>query len=76
MKSLPERSDGATLFKGCLVCNLPNDGAVAVLCDSCLETNAPILDACHGELASGGRAPRESLTEAFDHDMRFHEDEQ
>ena len=28
---------------GCLVCRLPSDGAVAVVCDACLESGAPIV---------------------------------
>ena len=60
---------------GCFQCGLPSDGAIAVLCDRCLESSAPILDACAGYPASGGRVPRESLDIPFDHDMRFHEDE-
>ena len=61
---------------GCVVCGLPSDGAVAVVCDACLESGAPILDVCSGYPASGVRVARESLTEPFDHDMAAHEGEQ
>jgi len=57
---------------GCLQCGLPQAGAIAVLCDRCLETNAPILDVCYGYPSSGGRVARESCVEPFDHDMRMH----
>jgi len=69
---LPERSDGLILYRGCLQCGLPNDGAIAVVCDRCLETNAPIFDVCYGYPSGGGRVARETLTEPFEHDMRMH----
>jgi len=35
-------------------------------------TNAPICDVCYGYPSGGGRLPRETRVEAFDHDMRMH----
>ena len=70
--TLPYRAPVAGKGWGCLQCNLPNDGAIAVVCDRCLETNAPIFDVCYGYPSGGGRVPCETLVEAFDHDMRMH----
>lgn len=61
---------------GCFQCGLPSDGAVAVVCDACLESGAPILDVCHGYPKENMRTARESLTEPFDHDEVAHEGEQ
>ncbi len=57
---------------GCVVCDLPADGAVAVLCDRCLLTHAEIKDACHGYASEGRRVSLKSLTEPFDHDRSKH----
>jgi hypothetical protein len=73
---LPFRAPVSGKGWGCVVCHLPSDGAVAVLCDACLESGAPIRDVCAGYPAENMRMARESLKEAFDHDMRFHEGEQ
>lgn len=64
----PERGKGW----GCVVCGLPSDGAVAVLCDHCLETSAPILDVCCGYPKENMRTARASLIAAFDHDPSRH----
>jgi len=57
---------------GCVVCGLPDDGASAVVCDSCFEE--PLKYACKGYIASKERIPIEELTEKFDHDYRYHPD--
>lgn len=60
---------------GCLVCGLPLDGAVAVLCDSCLEAKAEIRFVCAGYPAQDGRMPIEELAfEPFGHDLALHDD--
>ena len=73
--TLPFRSPTPGFGWGCVVCHLPSDGAVAVLCDACLESGAPIVDVCHGYPKENMRMARESLTAAFDHDLARHEDE-
>jgi hypothetical protein len=73
--TLPVRSPTPGFGWGCFVCNLPSDGAVAVLCDACLERGMPILDVCHGYPKENMRMSRESCREAFDHDPARHEDE-
>jgi hypothetical protein len=65
---------------GCLVCELPNDGAVAVLCDSCIAIyqadHAALRFACRGYPASDGRVPiADLLSRPFDHDEEAHREE-
>jgi hypothetical protein len=60
---------------GCVVCSVPNNGALAVLCDACLEAEAPIVDVCYGHAASGLRSAREACIEPFEHDMTKHEED-
>lgn len=61
---------------GCVVCDLPPDGAVAVLCDKCLEKMqrgaGQIVYACVGYAGENQRVRVDALTEAFDHDMSKH----
>lgn len=40
---------------GCQVCGLPENGAIAVVCDECMALDAPIVDVCSGWAADGGR---------------------
>lgn len=57
---------------GCVVCNLPFDGAVAVLCDRCLEIQAGLRFAVNGFAADKKRIPYEDLRGVHEHDMKFH----
>ncbi len=52
---------------GCVVCGLPNDGAVAVVCDACVEQQRTPTHACASYPAAPERVLIESLTEPFDH---------
>ena len=52
---------------GCVVCGLPSDGAIAVVCDQCLELDAPIVEVCNGYATNGKRLNRIFVTEPFDH---------
>jgi hypothetical protein len=72
---LPVRAPVPGKGWGCFVCGLPSNGAVAVLCDTCLESGAPIRDVCHGYPKENMRMSRESCIEAFDHDPARHEGE-
>jgi hypothetical protein len=56
---------------GCVVCGVWG-GAVAVICDDCLEKKAEIKFACDGFPVDKKRIPIEQLTEFFDHDRRLH----
>jgi hypothetical protein len=60
---------------GCFQCGLPFDGADAVVCDACLESKAPILDAIYGLAEDKKRVPYHTLTGYFDHDMSKHPEE-
>jgi hypothetical protein len=57
---------------GCVVCNLPLDGASAVLCDRCIDLwqkdAAELKWACAGFPGSEGRVLYTELTELHDHD--------
>jgi hypothetical protein len=57
---------------GCAVCGRPNDGAVAVLCDGCLDGTHELLFACKGYPADGERVPIGELAGHFDHDLFKH----
>jgi hypothetical protein len=74
---LPLRGPIAGTGWGCIVCNLPLDGAVAVLCDGCLElvaAGAWPLFVCRGWPVDHGRAPFAELSaDPFDHDLAAHQ---
>lgn len=61
---------------GCVVCGLPAMGAVAVLCDECLEKSAEkktnVKFACVGSPGENRRIEIQKLTEVFEHDMSKH----
>jgi hypothetical protein len=57
---------------GCLVCHLPANGAVAVVCDACLDQDVPITHICVGYPGEGKRASRADYTEPFRHDEGRH----
>ena len=69
---------------GCLVCNLPADGAVAVVCGKCASKlegykTDPIQGlrwACKGYPAEDGRVPIVEVlsTAPHDHDMTKHQE--
>lgn len=58
---------------GCAVCGLPANGAVAVLCDRCLDARVNIRFAVVGYAAAPehGRIPVEELS-SFQHNLRRH----
>jgi hypothetical protein len=60
---------------GCMICGLPLNGAIAVVCDDCLPTiqaGANPKFVCVGYPSANERVPFSSLTEPFDHDMSKH----
>lgn len=60
---------------GCFQCGRPNEGAIAVLCDACLERHRegePLQFAVQGPPAQNERVPLATLTEKFEHDMSKH----
>lgn len=61
---------------GCVVCGLPSDGAVAVMCDSCVTAEVDPQFVCVGWISEGGRMPIAELpNEPFDHDMAKHRED-
>ena len=51
---------------GCLICDLDQAGAVAVLCDECMENSKGVpLNVCLGSPADNRRFPRSQLKEPF-----------
>lgn len=65
---------------GCVVCGLPNDGAVVVLCDGCTElyeAGATPIYVCVGYPADDQRALYAELPDVpFGHDPAKHADEE
>lgn len=61
---------------GCMVCELPYDGALAVVCDTCIDdpgVEARIKEVASGFLGKKARAPIDSLSdETFKHDPAKH----
>jgi hypothetical protein len=60
---------------GCLACGLPLNGAIAIVCDGCLEALNQGLElkfACRGYPGKDGRVPIEELAGEFDHNILKH----
>lgn len=54
---------------GCVVCDLPNDGAIAVLCDNCRGDEPSAV--CVGYPSEGVRLPVSALlSNVFDHNLK------
>lgn len=71
-KRSPRRGSGCW---GCVVCGLPMEGAIAVICDACFvehEKGAPVKFVVVGAAQNGERVPLESLVEDFNHDRTKH----
>jgi|SRR5579871_4870459 len=65
---------------GCFQCDLPMDGAFAVLCNRCADDwqagRAEMRFVCRGEPGKDGRIPFADLSpEPFGHDMSRHPEE-
>jgi hypothetical protein len=60
---------------GCFQCDQPQDGAVAVVCDACHDSGAPLKFACKGYPGKDGRVPIAELQGIHEHDMSKHQDE-
>jgi hypothetical protein len=55
---------------GCVLCDLPMDGAIAVVCDACI--GQPLKFACRGYPGEEGRVPFAELRGTHQHNMRKH----
>lgn len=59
---------------GCVVCRLPLDGAIAVVCDDCIDVSPPRF-VCAGYPVTLERVAFDALSpEPFDHDPTKHPD--
>ncbi len=52
---------------GCGLCGLPRDGALAVLCDQCMASDAGVLDVVNGPLTGKLRMPYRECVGTFIH---------
>lgn len=63
---------------GCVVCDLPANGASAVLCDKCFEEyklqNITLKTVCGGYPYKNTRIPFEQLNKKFEHDDSKHQE--
>ena len=57
---------------GCVVCDLPLDGAIALLCDECVANGREPIEALAGDVESGLRVPVEQLRGEHRHDLVVH----
>jgi hypothetical protein len=70
---LKQRAPVAGTGWGCKTCGIPEDGAMAVLCEECHKESKPILYACIGLVIENNRVPIESLSkEPFEHNVHAH----
>jgi hypothetical protein len=69
---LPKLAPIAGRGWGCVVCGLPADGALAVVCERCADTGVELVDACRGYPGEDGRVPIDTLEGEFEHDRRLH----
>lgn len=72
---LPKRAPVAGTGWGCVTCRVPADGAIAVVCDACMEADRPILDVCFGYAPRNERVAMETVTDPFEHNPAMHADE-
>lgn len=65
---------------GCVVCDLPSDGAVAVICDDCIgpwqRGEMKICQVCYGYPGNGQRVDIAEVEGHFEHDLSKHSDEE
>jgi hypothetical protein len=70
---LKRRAPVAGTGWGCCICGIPEDGAIAILCNECFQAGKPILFVCEGLVLENKRTPIESLSEiVFDHNVHNH----
>jgi len=67
------RPDGAW---GCVVCGLPNEGAIAVMCDACIDTKQEPIRACFGAPGKNNRIDISKLVGDHEHDNSKHKEDE
>ncbi len=68
----PFQDHGSRHRRACFVCHLPKDGAVAVLCDECIQNEIDPKFAVAGFADMKQRVPITELKEPFEHDELLH----
>jgi len=71
--ALPVRAPEPGTGWGCMICKLPMNGALAVVCDKCLAENKEIKWVIKGPVWLGGRIEKKYLVLPFDHKPGKHE---
>lgn len=61
VESLPQLAPIPGTGWGCHLCDLPNDGAIAVLCEACRRTRGAVREVCLGYPVDKRRCPVEQL---------------
>jgi hypothetical protein len=57
---------------GCMQCMMPMDGAVAIICDECKESQAEIQWVVYDKIWLNERVLLSTCTEPFEHNVRYH----
>lgn len=74
--ALPYKSKTSGIGWGCVVCGLPSNGAIAVVCDVCIEKeNLDIKEVCLGFAEEKTRIPYSEIaheSNKFEHDYSKH----
>ena len=70
--ALPYKAPQPGTGWGCTICELPLDGAFAVVCDHCMQVHTPLKFAVDGLVADKGRIPIDQVSEPFKHDNLRH----
>ena len=73
---LPELAPVAGTGWGCVVCGLGADGAMAVICDACLDSHAEIRFAMSGLAIGRLRIKRSMLEGVHEHNQERHRTEE
>jgi hypothetical protein len=71
---LPHRASVPGTGWGCIVCNLPPDGAVAIVCDDCLQSQRELQNVIFGYPMEKQRVGYEAVSHTkFKHTQELHE---
>jgi hypothetical protein len=74
---LPHRASVPGAGWGCIVCNLPPDGAVAIVCDDCLQAGSDLQNVIFGYPMEKQRVGYEAVSHTkFKHTQELHEREE
>ena len=72
---LPRRAPVPGTGWGCVLCGLPQDGAVYIACDRCVKNGNPPSWVCHGMGLTKGRSSIAELSpDVFEHNLEKHDE--